>query len=610
MVRTETRLRVLTLGMTVMLVVAACGGSSSTPSPAASESGGGESQAPSSSAPESMAPTGEGQPGGTLYMFQQGEQWNQLDPQRAYTGEDMAFFNATIYRSLTTYTYSSDPNEAVKLQPDAATDTGTASADAKTWSFTLRDGMKWQDGSPVTCEDFKYGVSRTFATDVINQGPTYAIAYLDIPTNDDGTSQYPGPYKATPDQQALYDKAVTCDGNTITFNLNQPVADFNYTVTLGFFAVPQALDTGEAYGSQAPFPASNGPYKIESYTTGNGGKFILVRNDQWDPATDPVRKAYPDKWEVDFGLDPQVMDERVMASQGDDAYAVLYANPQPQNLPTLFTDATTAAPDYEGRAFSDYSIYVRYFFLNVNKVPNVKIRQAMAVALDRAALRTARGGAFAGDLADGLIKPSMGDQYAPTGMWTGLLGQTIPDNGDPEYAKQLIAESGEAAPTLTFDLSDTPTGQKIGAAVKASLELAGFTVNLNPIESGQYYGTVFDNGHDFGMAGWGQDWPNASTIIPPLTTDKGGWNLSHVDQTKPGTDDPQWNDKVDAALGTVDHDQQASMWHDLNTEASQKVFTIPTIFELAQQLGGTKVGGLYSWAPYGSWPYAVLYAKQ
>jgi hypothetical protein len=52
------------------------------------------------------------------------------------------------------------------------------------------------------------------------------------------------------------------------------------------------------------------------------------------------------------------------------------------------------------------------------------------------------------------------------------------------------------------------------------------------------------------------------------------------------------------------------MWHDLNTEASQNVYTIPTIFELAQQLGGTQVGGLYSWAPYGSWPYAVLYAKQ
>ena len=100
-----------------------------------------------------------------------------------------------------------------------ATDTGTHNAAATQWSFTLRDGVTWQDGSPVTCEDVKYGVSRTFATDVINQGPTYAIAYLDIPYEADGkTSRYKGPYAGT--GQTLFDQAVSCHGKTITFNLN------------------------------------------------------------------------------------------------------------------------------------------------------------------------------------------------------------------------------------------------------------------------------------------------------------------------------------------------------------------------------------------------------
>ena len=61
--------------------------------------------------------------------------------------------------------------------PDLATDTGQSNEDATEWSFTLKDGPKWQDGKPVTCEDLKYGMSRTFATDVITGGPNYIIGY-------------------------------------------------------------------------------------------------------------------------------------------------------------------------------------------------------------------------------------------------------------------------------------------------------------------------------------------------------------------------------------------------------------------------------------------------
>ncbi len=96
-----------------------------------------------------------------------------------------------------------------------ATDTGTPTDGGKTWKFTLKDGIKWQDGKAVTCDDVKYGVSRTFATDIITGGPSYALQFLDIGTHKDKdgntVSDYAGPYAKT--GQALYDKAVTCDGN-------------------------------------------------------------------------------------------------------------------------------------------------------------------------------------------------------------------------------------------------------------------------------------------------------------------------------------------------------------------------------------------------------------
>jgi peptide/nickel transport system substrate-binding protein len=591
-----------------MLVVAACGGSTATPAPATP----GATPAPGATeAPAATeAPTPDAnmpQPGGMITILTQNEQWNQLDPQRAYTGEDMAFFSGTIYRSLTAYKFSADPVEGTSLTPDLATDLGTATNGGKTWEFTLRDGVTFQDGSPITCADIAYGVSRTFATDVINQGPTYAIAYLDIPYQEDGqTSQYPGPYTATPEQQALFDRAITCsaDGKTITFNLNKPVADFNYAVTLGFSPVPKAADTGETYGSPSVLPVSSGPYMVESYTTGNGGKMVLVRNPAWKQESDEYRTPYPDKWEVLFGIDPKVMDQRLMASTGPDATAVQYGNIQPENLAVIFSDPDTANPEYEGRAISGFDPYARYYWINVNKVPNVKIRQAMAVALDRAAIRTNIGGAFAGTYADGFIKPNIGQDYAPTGFWESYFGQPVPDTGDPELAKKLIAESGEAAPEVVFNFADTPVNQKTAAIVIDSLGKAGIKVTPAPIEPGKYYSVVFDPeaAGDFGTGGWGADWPNASTVIPPLFTQKGGWDLSQVD-------DPDFNAAVEAAQTELDRPTQATKWQALNKQATESVWAIPTFFGLSQTLAGNKVGNTYRWAAYGSWPYGAMYVK-
>lgn len=597
MAKSQTWLfRAFALSAASAVLIAACGPGTPTTAP------GGSTAPGATTAPTTAAGP---QKGGTIYVLTQAEQWNQVDPQRVYTGEDLAFMGGTTMRALTAYKFSADPKEGTSLVPDMATDLGTATDGGKTWSFTLRDGVTWQDGTDVTCEDIKYGVSRTFATDVINQGPTYAVVYLDIPTDTDGSSKYKGPYKNDAAGQALYDKAVTCDGKTITFHLNKPIADFNYTVTLGFGAVRQKDDTGETYGTVAPYVTSNGPYKVDSYTTGNGGKYILVRNENWKPESDPYRKAYPDKWEVDFGIDPKVLDQRIMQSSGNDAFAVQYGQIQPENLGVIFKDPQTTNPEYGDRAISGFDPYSRYYWIDVNKVPNVKIRQAMAVALDRAAIRLNIGGAFAGDYADGLVKPNIGGDYAPTEFWTSYFGQPVPDNGDPELAKKLISESGEAAPTLVFNFADTPVNQKTAAIVIDSLGKAGITVTPAPLEPGKYYSIVFnpETSGDFGTAGWGADWPNASTVLPPLLTQAGGWDLSQLD-------DPQINAEVDAALTELDRAKQQKLWQALNKKAAENVYTLPTFFGLSQTIGGTKVGPLYRWAAYGSWPYGEMYVTK
>src|SRR6476620_8601613 len=223
-------LRLVAVASVGALALAACGGGNSSSSRSKAASGGSK--------------------GGTLTFLTNAEQFNHLDPQRNYTGEDLAFASAYITRTLTAFKLSPDGTKSGELVGDLATDTGKPSNGGKSWAFTLRDGVKWQDGSDVTCADIKYGVSRTFAQSVITDGPTYAISLLDIPKDKDGNSTYKGPYETKNNDTASFDKAVECssDGKTITFHLNQAAGDFNYTVTLSSFApVPKAKDTGEKY---------------------------------------------------------------------------------------------------------------------------------------------------------------------------------------------------------------------------------------------------------------------------------------------------------------------------------------------------------------------------
>lgn len=571
--------RVLALAVAASAVIAACGGD---------DGGSGGYNG------------GKPQTGGTVYILTQAEAIAHLDPQRNYTGADLAFAGSTMHRTLTSYKYEAG-EAGSEITADLATDTGTSSEDAKTWTFTLRDGITFEDGSPITCADVAYGVSRTFAQDVITDGPTYAISYLDI---EDGA--YPGPYTATPEQQAAFDEAVSCseDNKTITFNLKVPVADFNYTVTLlSFSPVPKAADTGEGYDTA---PVSSGPYKIESYEVGKS--LVLVRNENWSKDSDPVRNAYPDSIVYQFALDPAVVDERMIADAGDDQFAVAADGILPENLPTIFDDERFADRRQDG-----YDPYVTYTSFNVKKVSCLEIRQAVWLGLDREALRTAAGGPYTGDFADGFIKPALALDYAKSKVVEGLNEDGTPN---VEAAKAKMEEAKTSCPELydrvttdglTFDHPDTPTWQKNVSIWIETLGAVGIVIKSNPIEPSKYYPTVMDPEAqgDLSRAGWGPDWANASTVIPELFAD-GGFNISQ------NQEDPAYaafQEKVDAARAETDRKAQGKLWQELNQYVIDQVWAVPGSFTKAQDIWGSKVGNTYRWAPFGSFNFGDLYVK-
>jgi peptide/nickel transport system substrate-binding protein len=596
-----------------------------------------------------------GNKGGTLYILTAGDDILHLDPQRNYTGEDMAFTSAYLTRSLTQYSLNANPAKASVIVGDGAVNGGVKMNAGKDWKFAIRKGMKWEDGSTVTCADFAYGISRTFAVNDIFDGPTYAIDYLDIPRDADSANGtvYPGPYDATPAQQARFNSAAQCTGTvaageTLTLHLNKAIADFNGATTLtAFSAVKKSADTGTTYDQHL---LSNGPYKIQSHVADD--ELVLVRNPNWAAATDPTRPAYPDRIEYKFGLTPQVVTERLMANSGDDRYAV-----SPDGIyPTYLTEVMAATSPYATRKIVGFDPYVSYTAINTTRVSSLAKRQAIVAAWPRETGRTLGGGDFAGSYADGVIKPSMGKDYRPTNLWgyntyktvttkakaavlaakkgtkyycgaavvaqgtvctpavaafntvtttphPGLLGYVIPDNGSCDIAKAILSKAGITDPgSLTFDYSDrgSPITAQNAAAIKAALQCAGFDVTLNGIARG-YYGKILNPATqgDLSNAGWGPDWANASTVIPPLFRNGDSFDLSHFDNAA-------FNSAIAAAMANGNRAAQAKQWQDLNISAMANALAVPKLFTSVQRLQGSGVDGAYIWGPYGSYPYASL----
>ncbi len=225
------------------------------------------------------------------------------------------------YRSLVTYPITKDTKKATTPVPDLATDTGQSSNGGKVWKFTLKDGVKWQDGKPITCADLKYGVSRSFATDVITGGPNYILGFLDVPKSKDGLPLYNGPYKNA--HKADFDKAVTCssDNKTITYQFNKPFPDFPLAVGL---AARRSTPTARTR-TRATSPTTRSSPAARTSSRASGTPARAARSSatpDWSTKTDDVRKALPDKIVFTQGLTPEVVNDRLISDTGQDQMAV------------------------------------------------------------------------------------------------------------------------------------------------------------------------------------------------------------------------------------------------------------------------------------------------
>jgi peptide/nickel transport system substrate-binding protein len=551
------------------------------------------------------------QRGGTLFLLEHNPKLDHIDPNRIYTGRDLDFMNSFVTRTLVAY--KPVPGAAgTLLTPDLATNTGIPSNEAKVWKFILRPGTTFEDGHAITCADVAYGTSRSFATDLITDGPTYSLQWLDIPKDSNGDSIYKGPYKSDPTGQAAYDKAVTCskDQRTITFHLNTSVADFNYFATYGAISpVQKSKDNGDQYDVR---PQATGPYKILSNTK---QALTLVRNSKWKQATDKVRTPYPDRVELRFGLDEQVIDQLILNNSIPGA--VNFDPPLPSNLSKFF-DASTGEPlpSMKGRALNVSDPYARYYAFNLKKMPCLEVRQALYFARDAKAILDYAGGPFfAGRYATGVISPLLATDFAPTKV-AGPGSADFMPSGNVEKAKALLEKAKTSCPAeykhatqdgIVIDVRQSKTLQDTIPINTQAWARAGIKVSFNIIKSG-YYPTVQNPAKqsDLSIAGWGADWANASTVIPQLYIDNGGFDLS---QNTADPTYPAFAAKVATAMKTTNRQQQAKLWKELDVAAMDRFWVLPTIFGKTQLVWGSAVGGGFFWVPQGEPAYGKMWVK-
>ena len=459
-------------GVTLTLMAAACGGNND-------EAGGTSTQGTA------------GAKGGTVTVYHVNDV-EHLDPQRNFV-TDSGMIGKLITRTLTDYRYDAKAKKII-LENDLA-DSYESTPDFKTWTFKLKDGLKYEDGTPIKAADIKYGAERSFSADM-QEGAPYAHEYLDC-------AGYKGPYVAGNNGGKGCTAIEVPDDKTIVFKLNRPVPTFEGTASMKVWSpVPAAKDTKTAYDNH---PVSTGPYKIESYTRKK--QLVLVRNDQWDAKSDPLRTALPDKFIFKFGDAEATVDQRLFADGAADKSSVSFAGVQPENI------AKTNQANVKDRVVQGTDICRRYIAFNQQKplLKNQKLREALYYGLDRTSYRDGRGGERLAAVVDSIIPQDL-DGYQPEEFFKA------PPEGDPAKAKQLLTEAGYKGEKLVLGTADSGLAVKAAEAAQASWKAIGVNIDIRKIPGDNYYSTQQQDASatDLITAGWCYDWATLATIVPPV----------------------------------------------------------------------------------------------
>lgn len=387
-----------------------------------------------------------------------------------------------------------------KLQPDLAKKIDV-SEDGLTYTATLRDGLKWSDGSKLTAEDFVYTWKR-----MVDPATASEYAYLATESHLKNLAEINS--GANKDLNSL---GVKADGNKVIFTLTNPAPQFKSLLSFANF-VPQkeafVKEAGKDYGTSSEKQLYSGPYTVKDWN-GTSGTYKLIKNKNYWDAKNVKTKTV--KIQTVKKPDTAVQ----MYKQGKLDYANISGTSAIYNANKKNKDIV-AVPE----ATTAYIVYNQTG--RVEAVANQKVRQALNLATDRKGIVSAT--------VDTGSKPATA--IAPTGLAKLENGKDLTEHVAPGYKfdekevakvfKEGLAELGKDSlkVTVTAD-ADSPAAKAAVDYIKETWEkaLPGLTVEEKFVTFKQRLEDTKNQNFEVALVLWGGDYPEGSTFYGLFKSD-------------------------------------------------------------------------------------------
>ena len=483
---------------------------------------------------EKAKPSGEGLAPVQELRLNIGEEPVTIDPNLAFDGVSIGVVRE-LYSGL--LAFDKDLNLVPALASEVPSQSnGGISADGLTYTFKLREDVKWSDGQPITAADVEYSVKRLLDPEIAS---AYAPVYFDITGAAEYTMAMGDPENPTPVDEATLSQlrdavgVEAVDEHTLRITLVQPRYTLVYLAAI-WSIYPLRQDIVEGLGDAWTEPGkhvSSGPFVLSEWA--HNDHMTLTPNPYW------------------YGEQPKLQ-KLVLKMIGDPnaAYAA-YLNGEldvvavpPSNIKSAEGDSNLSQ-----QLVRSVDMGTNAYEFNVNAPPfdNPKVRQAFAMAIDREAFvdKVLFG---VGEVAYSLIPPGTAG-YDPS------VGQELAY--DPQKAKELLAEAGYGdgnLPEVSIQFADVGGTQLDAEFAQGQLEQnLGVEVKLEPLEPRAFAATVMQGQFMIVPMGWGADYPDPDSWLPQNFGTEGGSNFA-------GYSNAEFDALVQQAVAEPDPEKRLALW--------------------------------------------------
>lgn len=445
------------------------------------------------------------------------------------------------------------------------------SEDGLTWTFHLRDGLKWSDGSDLTANDFVYSWKRVC-------DPMVAAPYAETVL-----SMVEGYDKAIEgDLDAL--QVVATDNNTLVVTLSAPCSYFGSLAAFATLSPVQQATVeanGDAWATKAETYISNGPFYVSDWVPGS---YIMMTKNPYYWNADAI-KLDGIKWNL-------IEDSNAAYSAYQTGEVLMIKDVPTEEIPSLKENA-----DF----YVDPIIGTYYLSMNIDREPfnNADVRKALSLAIDR----------------DYVANTLMQGTYSPAGNlmgpgWIDTDGKQFKDNAnggkeyidttnyeaDLEEAKQLLADAGypngEGFPTITYSTNDVGYHKVVAEYLQQAWAELGIDLQVDIVEWASFTPMRRNGDYDVARNGWVGDYSDPS-------------NMLDLFYSTNGNNDGKFNNAdYDAAIElsrtTLDAAERSTALHNAEDVLMEEAGCIPVAYYNDFWLQSDKITG--SWhSPYGYW---------